>query len=185
VLVVLLDLGAPLVAGEPAAEQLRVLLAELGAYRPDLLDRPRVVAGSKADLLGAGGDTDGEAVCDLVLSAATGAGVDELVGRLALLVLKVRAEAAEGIAAEAGEVVVHRPLPEGVDVQRAGSGAWLVVGRAAERAVALSDLTDPGAQAEAVRRLRRLGVDRALARAGARDGDEVTVGSMTFTWGED
>jgi GTP-binding protein len=60
-----------------------------------------------------------------------------------------------------------------------------VVGRAAERAVALSDLNDPGAQAEAVRRLRRLGVDRALARAGARDGDEITVGAMTFTWGDD
>ena len=185
VLVVLLDLGAPLVGGEPAAEQLRVLLTELGAYRPELLERPRVVAGSKADLLVAGDDTDGEAVCDLVLSAATGAGIDELVGRLALLDLKVRAESAEGLAADRGEVVVHRPVPEGVDVQRAGAGAWLVLGRAAERAVALSDLTDAGAQAEAVRRLRRLGVDRALARAGARDGDEVTVGAMTFTWGED
>jgi GTP-binding protein len=185
VLVVLLDLGAPLAGGEPAADQLRVLLAELGAYRPELLERPRVVAGSKADLAAAGGDVAGEAVCDLVLSAATGAGVDELVGRLAVLVREARAEAAAGLAAGTGEVVVHRPLPEGVDVQRAGAGAWLVVGRAAERAVALSDLTDEGAQAEAVRRLRRLGVDRALARAGARDGDEVTVGSMTFTWGDD
>ena len=185
VLVVLLDLGAPLLGGEPAADQLRVLLAELGAYRPELLERPRVVAGSKADLVAAGGDAAGEKVCDLLLSAATGAGVDELVGRLAVLVRAARAEAAAGLAAGTGEVVVHRPLPEGVDVQRAGSGAWLVVGRAAERAVALSDLTDAGAQAEAVRRLRRLGVDRALSRAGARDGDEVTVGSMTFTWGED
>jgi GTP-binding protein len=184
VLVVLLDLGAPLVGGEPAADQLRVLLAELGAYRPELLERPRVVAGSKADLVPAGGDAAGEAVCDLVLSAATGAGVDQLVGRLAVLVHQARAEAAAGLAGS-GEVVVHRPLPEGVDVQRSGAGAWLVVGRAAERAVALSDLTDAGAQAEAVRRLRRLGVDRALARAGARDGDEVTVGTMTFTWGED
>jgi GTP-binding protein len=185
VLVVLLDLGGPLAGGEPAAHQLRVLLAELGAYRPELLERPRVVAGSKADLLHAGGDVAGEAVCDLVLSAATGTGVDELVGRLAVLVHEARAEAAAGLAVGTGEVVVHRPLPEGVDVQRSGSGAWLVVGRAAERAVALSDLTDAGAQAEAVRRLRRLGVDRALARAGARDGDEVTVGAMTFTWGED
>ena len=50
-LVVLLDLGAPLAGGEPAADQLRVLLAELGAYRPELLERPRVVAGSKADLV--------------------------------------------------------------------------------------------------------------------------------------
>ena len=48
--------------------------------------------------------------------------------------------------------------------------------------MALSDLNDEGAQAEVVRRLRRLGVDRALARAGARDGDEITVGAMTFTW---
>ena len=185
VLVVLLDLGAPLVGGESAAEQRRVLLAELGAYRPELLERPRVVAGSKADLMAAEGDVAGEAAYDLVLSAATGAGVGELVGRLAVLVQQARAEAAAGLAAGTGEVVVHRPVSEGVDVQRAGAGAWLVVGRAAERAVALSDLTDAGAQAEAVRRLRRLGVDRALARAGAREGDEITVGTMTFTWGED
>jgi GTP-binding protein len=186
VLVVLLDLGAPLAGGEPAADQLRVLLAELGAYRPELLERPRLVAGSKADLLAAGGDAEGAALCDLVLSAATGASVEELVGRLGALVQEARAEGAAGPAGGGtGEVVVHRPVPEGVDVQRAGAGAWLVLGRAAERAVALSDLTDAGAQAEAVRRLRRLGVDRALARAGARDGDEITVGAMTFTWGEE
>jgi GTP-binding protein len=87
--------------------------------------------------------------------------------------------------ASSGEIVVHRPLPEGVAVERAGVGAWVVHGRAAERAVALSDLTDEGAQSEVVRRLRRLGVDRALARAGARDGDDVTVGTMTFTWGDE
>jgi GTP-binding protein len=80
--------------------------------------------------------------------------------------------------------VIHRPVPEGVDVQRLSPGAWRVVGRVAERAVAFSDLNDVGALDEAVKRLRRLGVDRALARAGVRDGDEVTVGSMTFVWGE-
>jgi len=105
-----------------------------------------------------------------------------LVDRLAPLIQRVRAEATE---ATSSEIVVHRPLPEGVAVQRAGTGAWVVQGRAAERAVALSDLNDEGAQAEVVRRLRRLGVDRALARAGARDGDEITVGAMTFTWERD
>ena len=92
---------------------------------------------------------------------------------------------AEADVAAAGEVIVHRPALEGVDVRRSGDAAWVVVGRAAERAVALSDLNDDGAQAEAVRRLRRLGVDRALTRAGVRDGDEVTVGAMTFTWGDE
>jgi GTPase len=135
------------------------------------------VVGSKSDL---GEDEDG--VCDMVLSVAAGSGVTDLVERLAPMVQEARAEAA---VASTSEIVVHRPVPEGVGVQRAESGGWVVVGRAAERAVALSDLNDEGAQAEVVRRLRRLGVDRALARAGARDGDEVTVGAMTFTWGDD
>jgi GTP-binding protein len=153
-----------------------VLLHELGSYRPDLLDRPRVVAGSKADV-----GRDDEGVCDLVLSAATGEGLPALTDRLAALVQQARVEDRPATT----DTVVHRPAPEGVDVQRAGAGAWVVLGRAAERAVAFSDLTDDGAQAEAWRRLRRLGVDRALSRAGVREGDEVTVGAMTFTWEED
>jgi len=177
VLVVLLDLAAPELGGEAPSDQRRVLLAELGAYQPDLLDRPRLVVGSKADVA-----SDGEGVCDMVLSAATGEGVGDLLERLAALVQAARAESA---ATASSAVIVHRPAPEGVDVRRADDGGWVVVGRAAERAVALSDLNDVGAQAEAVRRLRRLGVDRALARAGARDGDEVTVGTMTFIWGEE
>ena len=177
VLVVLLDLAAPALGGDAPSTQLRILLSELGSYRPELLDRPRVVVGSKADVA-----SDDEDVSDLVLSAATGQGVGTLVERLAGIVQDTRAEAAS---VASSEIVVHRPVPEGVDVRRSGDGAWVVVGRVAERAVALSDLNDVGAQAEAVRRLRRLGVDRALARAGVRDGDEVTVGTMTFTWGED
>jgi GTPase len=177
VLVVLLDLAAPGVAGETPSTQLRVLLSELGSYRPELLERPRLVVGSKADVA-----PDAEGVCELTLSAATGEGMRDLLVRLVALVASARAAA---VSAAAGEVVVHRPAPEGVDVRRSGQGAWVVVGRAAERAVALSDLNDAGAQAEVVRRLRRLGVDRALSRAGVRDGDEVTVGTMTFTWGED
>ncbi len=177
VLVVLLDLAAPEMGGERPSAQLHTLLSELGAYQPELLQRPHVVVGSKADVA-----PDEDEVCEMVLSAATGAGVAALVDRLAIAVQEARAAAA---VAASSDVVVHRPVPEGVDVRPAGAGAWIVLGRAAERAVAFSDLTDVGAQAEAWRRLRRLGVDRALARAGVRDGDEVTVGTLTFTWEED
>jgi GTP-binding protein len=177
VLVVLVDLG-PLAPHTPA-EQLRILLGELGDYQPDLAQRPRLVVGSKQDMVD--GDEVDTSVCDLLLSSATGAGVRPLIEKLAVMVQEVRA-AAEVIAT--GAVVTHRPVPEGVDVQRVAPGEWRVVGRIAERAVAFSDLNDDGALAEAVSRLRRLGVDRALSRAGVRDGDEVTVGNMTFTWGE-
>ena len=48
VLVVLLDLEAPAVGGMAPSEQLRILLSELGSYRPELLDRPRVVVGARS-----------------------------------------------------------------------------------------------------------------------------------------
>jgi GTP-binding protein len=60
-----------------------------------------------------------------------------------------------------------------------------VVGRPAERAVALSDLTNPDALDFARGRLHKLGVDAALARAGAQDGDLVHIGGHTFTYEPD
>ena len=78
--------------------------------------------------------------------------------------------------------VVHRPAPSGVSVVRDDDGALRVVGRAAERTVALSDVTTAEAQAYITDRLDRLGVPKALARAGAQEGDEVRIGGFTFTY---
>ncbi len=47
--------------------------------------------------------------------------------------------------------------------------------------MALNDLTTDEAAAFVQGRLRRLGVDRALARAGARDGDLVHIGELSFS----
>jgi GTP-binding protein len=179
VLCLLLDL-AP-VAERPPGDQLRVLLAELGAYQPELLERERVVVGSRADLVEPGGDGDRAAgvELDLYVSAVTGAGIPELTGRLADAVRRARKALPEP-----SQFVVHRPVRAGYEVVREGGG-WAVEGREATRAVALSDLTRPEALAEAHRRLQRLGVDRALARAGARPGDPVRIGSLVFDYQDD
>jgi GTPase len=165
-LVVLVDLAA---ADERSpAEQERVLLQELGQHEPDLVRRPRLVIGTKADTANA--EWDGDRI-----SAVTGEGIQPLLGRLATLVVEARA------AMPAGQgTVVHRPEPEGLQVARGDDGAFVVKGRQAERAVALSDLSDAGALQFAQERLKRIGVDRALARAGAREGDLVHIGGMTF-----
>ena len=72
--------------------------------------------------------------------------------------------------------VVLRPAEEGFSVGRDDDGAWRVTGRAAERVVAMADLTNPEALAYVHDRFRRMGVERALARAGAREGDLVRIG---------
>jgi GTP-binding protein len=84
-----------------------------------------------------------------------------------------------------GAIVIHRPLPEGFTVERIGEGTFRVEGKVAERAVALNDVTTDEAADYVQGRLRRLGVDRALARAGARDGDLVHIGELSFTWYRD
>jgi GTP-binding protein len=61
----------------------------------------------------------------------------------------------------------------------------VVGGRPALRAVALSDLTDAAALEYARAKLRGLGVDRALARAGARDGDTVRIGALELAYQPD
>ncbi len=185
VLVVLVDL-APVAGGAPE-DQLRALLDELGRYQPALLERPRLVVGSKADLL-TGVDPAAPAAGagaglrpDLLISAVSGRGIPELVGRLAGLVAEARSASPEPGPA----IVIHRPLEEGFVVERLADGGFAVAGRAAERAVALNDVTSDEAADEVQNRLRRLGVDRALARAGARDGDTVHIGGLAFTWYRD
>jgi GTP-binding protein len=168
VLLVLLDL-APADGREPEA-QCAVLLDELGRYRPELLERPRLIAGTKHDVAQLAYD-------GLCVSAVTGEGLNELLGRMAALVVSARA------AQPAPETfVVHRPEQEGVRIERDDAGAFVVLGRPAERAVAVTDLTNVEALAYVHQRLRRLGVDRALAHAGAREGDLVRIGSLSFEY---
>ncbi|MBW3536484.1 MAG: GTPase ObgE [Actinobacteria bacterium] len=172
-LLVMLDLAA--MDATPPEEQQTVLLNELGNYRPELLTRPRLAVGTKADI--AELPWDGERI-----SAATGTGMDRVLDKLVQLVDEARR--AEAVV-ERTSVVVHRPAAEGVDITREDDGSWRVLGRPAERAVALSDLTDAGAMDYAQGRLRRLGVFRALARAGAREGDTVRIASFNFDYEPD
>ena len=172
VLLLLLDLS-PL-APHPPDEQERILLQELGRYQPDLLDRPRLVVGSRADLAEPGLEFDGHRI-----AAVTRQGIPELVGMLVRAVTEARASLPEPEA-----FVVHRPAAEGYRIERGDDGSWSVVGRQAERAVGLSDLTNAEALDEAQRRLKSLGVDKALARAGARPGDTVHIGRLAFDYEE-
>jgi GTP-binding protein len=68
-----------------------------------------------------------------------------------------------------------------VTIERVGA-TWVVSGREALRAVGVSDLNDLDALAHAQRRLKRIGVDRALYRAGARQGDAVRIGKLEFSY---
>jgi len=178
VLIILLDPSELQETSYP--DQLKVLLSELAAHSPDLVARPYLVALAKTDTLD---DLDepiawaAQAGIELYpVSSVTGDGLEQLMFAVADEVDHHVREAPdrEGF-------VLHRPLRASFSVSR-DSGTWVVSGRAAERAVNLADLTVPEAADYSAKRLDYLGVDAALAAAGAVAGDDVRIGDITFTY---
>jgi GTP-binding protein len=171
VLVILLDPSQ--LQTDPPARQLEVLLGELERFSPELMARPRLIVVNKSDWEGA--TEVAESLDAMSMSAATGHGVDAVLHSVADLV-----DLAERQAPEREGYVLHRPAGEGFTFRREQGDIWIVEGVAAVRAVRFSDLTNPQAAELAARRLQRLGVDQALADAGAEAGDTVRIGELEF-----
>ena len=166
VLCVMVDLADP-EAPEPH-EQERILLRELGEYQPELLERPRVVIGTKAD--SAVHDWDGQSI-----SSITNQGVRDLAAKLSELVHQARQQQPEHEG-----IVIIRPEQDGARVERLAEHEYRLIGRQVERVVALNDVTTPEALSYIDHQLKRLGVPKMLAKAGARDGDVVWIAGFSF-----
>lgn len=174
--------------GGAAVAAYREVEAELASRGPGLSAKPRLVAANKVDLVGprelelalaalsraapAGGRP-------LTVSALTGEGVSQLLGAAFAML-----GAAPRPAPERGEFRLYqgpRPRRRELSVERR-EGRFLVVGGGLERLVAVSDLDDPDSVLRLQRRLKRLGVEAALARAGAQGGDVVEIAGREFTF---
>jgi len=197
-LVHVLDL-APLDGSDPLANY-ETVEQELELHDPRLAALPRILALSKADLVGP--ETRAAAreewsrrvspeVPVMLTSSVTGLGLDELAQTL---MDRVPLDAAEGGAtdqARAGlmseetdgmaEHRVFRPAAgRGYRVERLGEHSWRVTGAGIERLVARYDLDNDEALAHLERRLRSIGMIRALEAQGFEPGDDVEIAGVEF-----
>jgi GTPase len=168
----------------------RELSQYAGSLAGNLADRPRVVVLNKVDVPAA------RELADLVrpelaarglpvfaVSAATREGLRELAFALADLVESYRAS--RPAPAPARMVLRPRPVDEaGFSVTRdpADPDGFVVRGAKPERWVHQTDFGNDEAVGYLADRLARLGVEDALAAAGARPGSAVTIGAVTFDW---
>jgi len=187
--------------GRDPITDLDTIEAELAAYEQiagpglagtRLTDRPRLVALNKIDV------PEARELADLVkpeltarglavyeVSAATTEGLRELKFAMAQLVAEARAAQPEPEPAR----VVIRPAAAsepGFEVTRTPDGAYLIRGEKPERWVRQTDFTNDEAVGYLADRLARLGVEKALADAGAEPGDTVLIGDLVdavvFDW---
>jgi GTP-binding protein len=192
VLVHVVDM-ATMEPGRDPETDIDVLTSELREYGGDELDlvsRLRFAVLNKIDV------PDARDLVDLVretlearglrvfaVSAATGEGLTELGYALAAAVEEHRATLPPP------EPVRVTLRPRAVDdsgftvePDPTEPGAFVVRGAKPERWVRQTDFTNDEAVGYLADRLNRLGVEDELARAGAVEGDAVTIGDVTFDW---
>jgi GTP-binding protein len=198
ILVHVLDCATEEPGRNPAAD-LAVIEAELAAYGEatgvDLVTRPRLIALNKIDVPAARERADqvkpelearGYQVFEI--SAATGAGLRPLGFAMAALVAADRAARPAEQPAERARVKVKvQPADEpGFEVIRLGEDSFLIRGEKPKRWVQQTDFSNDEAIGYLADRLARLGVEEALAAAGAEPGAEVLIGEpddeVVFDW---
>lgn len=188
--------------GRDPVSDIEALEAELAAYVPslatDLGARPRVVALNKIDV------PDAAELATMVaddvaafgwpvveISTATRAGLRDLSFLLASVVETERAVALPAGGSAAPRVVLRptavddagfRVEPDPAPEPGMAQPSWLVRGEKPERWVRQTDFANDEAVGYLADRLARLGVEEALAAAGAQPGDMVTIGIHTFDW---
>jgi len=184
----------PLDGSDPVANH-AIVERELADHDPRLAGLPRVLALSKTDLVDAQRSAGireqwqarlGPEVPVIATSAVSRAGLQELAGELIRLVPAAgEPEAVHAAGAELGsELAEHRVFrpaaARSYSVRRTGEARFAVTGAGIERLVARYDLDNEEALAHLERRLRGIGVIRALETEGFKAGDEVQIAGVAF-----
>jgi GTPase len=173
-------------------ETVGAALAGAGLGGARLTERPRIVALNKVDV------PEARELADLVkpelearglavyeVSAATTEGLRELKFAMAELVSQARASAPEP---EPTRVVIRPPAAKdtGFEIVRTAEGAYLIRGDKPLRWVNQTDFANDEAVGYLADRLAKLGVEQALAKAGAEAGDTILIGdfddAVVFDW---
>jgi GTP-binding protein len=171
-------------ADDPVADFSQVN-GELALFDPRLKGRPQVVAINKIDqpqvalrLADLEAQFSQLGVRPLRVSALARTGVAELLRAATQAMLRAAPEL------EGEQVPVYRPDEEATafSIEQEAGGVWRLHGRAIERAAEMTYWEYDEAVRRFQRILERLGVDDALRRAGAHQGDTVRIGAYELEW---
>jgi GTP-binding protein len=167
--------------GKDPLASIQMINDELRRHSPKLMKKPMVIVANKIDLTGAE-----DAVKALKkkwkktkifpVSAATGEGLDALLAYVAKETARPAPAEEEVESAEPYRFVIELDY----EVKPETEGVFRVVGPKVEKLAAMTNFD----QSEALRRfqniLKKMGVEKELARQGAEPGDTVKIGNIEF-----
>jgi GTP-binding protein len=165
----------------------KVIEKELKEFHPLLAKKTCILAVNKSDL------PEAAEVHELLqkkfkkrevflISAATGKGVSKLLDRVIKLLPTIKEE--DLYQAAAGAQAVKAPA-RGFTVKLDEEGVYRVSGTGVEKLIAMTNFNQPDSWDRLRRIFRTIGLDKALKKAGALDGDMVQVGDREFQWSDE
>lgn len=197
--------AATMEPGRDPISDIEALEAELASYAAaldmdsglgDLRERPRLVVLNKIDVLEARELAEflkedietkfGWPV--FLISTVSREGLDELKWAMWEIVRQSRASRPKPTSATEPQVIrpkdASRSRDAGIRVERDPlyPQGWLVTGEKAERWIRQTDFENDEAVGYLSDRLEKAGVEDALRKIGAQEGDTVTIGDISFDW---
>ncbi len=173
--------------GRDPLEDFHKINHELGAYSQELTKKPQIVAGNKIDLVDEAHVNKiikrfaRDGIEMLPISAATGAGISELVRSCYRKLKEFTSVQVSKLASEAPRRRVYTlKEPNSFDVSFDGKG-FLVTGTLADKLGRLV-LGDDAALEYFHKRLEEAGVIRELKKRGLKEGDMVRIASQEFEY---
>lgn len=166
-----------------AVQSAKVIEQELKQFDKELAKKPRIIVVNKADLPSAQKAYEQlkkkyKKHTVMLMSAATGQGVkqvlDEVVKILSVTPVPV-------LEPEKPQTALHKVEPI-FSIHRDEEGVLHITGKKIDEFIAMTNFT----QAEAVARLRgifkKIGLEKALLKAGVQDGEPLVAGGREFEW---
>lgn len=169
--------------GRDPYEDFIVINNELERYNPVLKSRQQIIVANKMDIPGAEDKLEqlrgklGDSYEIYPVSAVTGEGLDQLMYRTAALLEEIPLTLAPVEEESLRIIKVEKEEPYKVAYN---DGAWEVSGPSIDRMLVKTDLGNEVAVKRFLLILRKMGVEKALRDAGAKDGDTVRLGNIEF-----
>ena len=168
--------------GESPEAGIKTIEKELKKFSPKLATKQKILVVNKMDLP-EGAETLKKLKKKhkniLAISVATGDGVDALLDKIIAELAKH--DGPIHFAEKVMDSSFHK-VEQGFTIENQGGVSYILRGKFVERASAMLDVSLPEPINRYQHTLKRIGVDRALKKAGIQKGDKVRCGEFEFEW---
>lgn len=172
--------------GRDAIDDFDKINAELNLYKPELMNKPQIIAANKVDIAEGSGNMDkfiaemnSRGIEVFLISAVTGTGLQELLYRTAEMV-KMLPDTE--IFERTDDIVEYVVKDDTGFVVKKVEDYFVIEGSVVETLVGSVNLEDYESLGYFQRRLRSLGIIDALVNEGINEGDTVCIGNFEFNY---